>query len=161
VDWVTLRQGQLLTANLAIYIYTGHPVAPPLFVYSASHDADPALISAIRLASRLFSLEESFIQLKWVLMALPGDYAANSRSMLLDRIPLDIEEDQANQTSAPTTSTPPTPNPSALIYISSNGCSLYRTDTLYPDRMLSLPTGRRTSEVFRQVSVAMQFPSSR
>jgi hypothetical protein len=95
VDWVTLRQGQLLTANLAIYIYTGHPVAPPLFVYSASHDAYPALISAIRLASRLFSLEESFIQLKWVLMALPCDYAANSRSMLLDRIPLDIEEDQA------------------------------------------------------------------
>src|SRR5438046_888697 len=36
-----------------------------------------------------------------------------------------------------------TPNIIHLMYISGNGCSISRTDTLYPDRTLSIPTGCR------------------
>jgi hypothetical protein len=35
------------------------------------------------------------------------------------------------------------------------------TDAVYPDRMLSIPTGCRTSEAFRQVYIVMQFFMSR
>src|SRR5436190_1023927 len=36
-----------------------------------------------------------------------------------------------------------TPNINHLMYISGNGCSISRTDTLYADRTLSIPTGCR------------------
>jgi hypothetical protein len=55
-------------------------------------------------------------------------------------------------------------NPSALSIVNNTKRQLSQaTDTLYPDRVLYIPTGCRTSEVFRakQVYIAMQVPMSR